>query len=171
MKSNFLSRWYVARTHPHAETKAARHLGRQGFEFYLPRYLKKRRHARRVEVVPRPLYPGYIFVAVDHEMQRWQPIQSTIGITRIMCSGDQPAAVPQEVVEELMRREDEFGMIQLERRVQFKPGDTVRVVTGAFSKYLGLYEGADERERVAILLSLLGRKVRVHLPSEMVEAA
>ena len=50
-------RWYVVRTQPHAESKASAHLGRQGFETYLPRYLKKRRHARRVETVQAPLFP------------------------------------------------------------------------------------------------------------------
>ena len=30
-------RWYVVRTQPHSENKASAHLGRQGFETYLPR--------------------------------------------------------------------------------------------------------------------------------------
>jgi hypothetical protein len=41
------SRWHVAQTHPHAEAKASLHLRRQGFEIYLPRYLKSRRHRVR----------------------------------------------------------------------------------------------------------------------------
>ena len=59
--------WYVAQTHPRAEMKASQHLGRQGFEVYLPRYLKKRRHARRTDTIAAPLYPGYLFVAIDLE--------------------------------------------------------------------------------------------------------
>ena len=43
--------WYVVQTQPHAETKASLHLVRQGFATYLPRYLKRRRHARRVDTV------------------------------------------------------------------------------------------------------------------------
>jgi transcriptional antiterminator RfaH len=164
-------RWYVAQTHPHAELKASLHLGRQGFEYFFPRYLKKRRHARRLETVAAPLYPGYVFVAVDIGIQRWRCIQSTIGISRIVCRGDQPAPVPEGVVEELKRRQDERGLIRLERRPRFNPGDSVRVVAGVFSEFLGLYEGMDERDRVAVLLNLLGRKVRVRLPSELVDAA
>ena len=34
-------RWYVVRTQPHSENKASVHLGRQGFETYLPRYLQE----------------------------------------------------------------------------------------------------------------------------------
>ena len=47
----------------------------------------------------------------------------------------------------------------------------VRIVEGAFSDCLGLYEGMTDRERIAILLDLLGRKVRVLLASELVEVA
>ena len=50
-------RWHVAQTHIHAELKATQHLKRQGFEVYLPRYLKRRRHARRVETVAAPPVP------------------------------------------------------------------------------------------------------------------
>lgn len=171
MNPTYSPRWYVAQTHPHAEVKASLHLTRQGFEIYLPRYLKKRRHARRVETVAAPLYPGYVFVAIDREVQRWRSIQSTIGVSRLVCRGDDPAAVPKGIIEELKHRQDESGLIRIERRARFNPGDTVRVVEGVFSDCLGLYEGMDDRERVAILLDLLGRKVRVVLASELVDAA
>ena len=58
-------RWFVAQSHVHAESKAAMHLGRQGFEVYLPRYRKQRRHARRIDVVATPLFPRYPFVSID----------------------------------------------------------------------------------------------------------
>jgi transcriptional antiterminator RfaH len=171
MNTIYRPRWYVAQTHPHAEAKASLHLARQGFEIYLPRYLKKRRHARRVETVAAPLYPGYVFVAIDRGVQRWRSILSTIGVSRLVCCGDDPAAVPEGIIEQLKRQQDENGLIRFERRARFNPGDTVRVVEGVFSDCLGLYEGMDDRERVAILLDLLGRKVRVFLASELVDAA
>jgi len=65
MSSSLSSRWYVVQTHSQAEAKACGHLQRQGFEIYLPKYLKRRRHARRTETVIAPLFPRYLFVAVD----------------------------------------------------------------------------------------------------------
>ena len=49
-------RWYVAQSHVHAESKAASHLCRQGFDVYLPRYrqrvaVQKVDHATREVVV------------------------------------------------------------------------------------------------------------------------
>jgi transcriptional antiterminator RfaH len=164
-------RWYVVQTQPHAEAKAAAHLARQGFATYLPRYLKSRRHARRVDTVPAPLFPRYMFVAVDVAAQRWRAIQSTIGVSRLVCHGDDPAAVNPGIIDGLRAREDARGFVRLERRIPFGPGDRVRVLQGVFSACLGLFEGVADRDRVAILLDLLGRKVRVTLDADMVTAA
>jgi transcriptional antiterminator RfaH len=165
------SRWYVVQTQPHAETKAMGHLIRQGFDAYLPRYLKRRRHARRVETIAAPLFPRYLFVTVDMETQRWRSIHSTTGVARLVCNGDDPAPVPPEVVAALQRREDTGGFVTLERRQQFAPGERVRVVDGIFADNLGLFEGMADRERVAILLDLLGRKVRILLDEGAITAA
>jgi transcriptional antiterminator RfaH len=164
------SRWYVVQTQPHAESKAAEHLIRQGFGAYLPRYHKRRRHARRVELIAAPLFPRYLFVAVDLETQRWRAIHSTSGVSRLVCNGDEPAPVPPDVVPALQQRE-EAGFVKLERRPQFAPGERVRVVDGIFTDTLGLFEGMADRDRVAILLDLLGRKVRILLDEGAITAA
>jgi transcriptional antiterminator RfaH len=165
------TRWFVAHTHPHAEAKATAHLNRQGFEIYFPRYLKRRRHARRIETVAAPLFPRYLFVAIDLNVQRWRSIYSTIGVSRLVCNGEDPTPVPEGVVETLKQREDTTGFIKLDRRAPFRTGDKIRVLEGAFSSCLGLFEGMAERERIAILLDLLGRKVRVILDADLVAAA
>ena len=65
MTATPISSWYVVQTQVHAERKAAAHLNRQGFATYLPAYMKRRRHARQVQNVIAPLFPRYLFVAVD----------------------------------------------------------------------------------------------------------
>jgi transcriptional antiterminator RfaH len=163
-------RWHVAQTHVHAESKAAAHLLRQGYEIYLPRYLKRRRHARRVDNVPAPLFPRYLFVGFDLSA-RWRSIQSTQGVSHLVCHGNQPTVLPESVVAELRRREDANGFIRLDPPPLHLPGDKVRVVEGVFGDSFGLFEGMADRDRVAILLDLLGRKVRVVLDRESVAAA
>lgn len=162
--------WYIVRTHARAEVKAALNLERQGFPTYLPRYLKRRRHARRVEVVPAPLFPRYLFVAIDIASQRWRSIQSTFGVAQLVCNGDDPSTVSAAIVDELRKREDDKGYIQLVRR-GFARGEKVRVVEGVFSACFGLFEGMTDNERVTVLLDLLGRKVRVIMDRDAVAAA
>jgi transcriptional antiterminator RfaH len=165
------ARWFVAHTQPHAEAKAVANLERQGFATYFPRYLKRRRHARRIETVAAPLFPRYLFVAVDLGAQRWRSIYSTVGVTRLVCNGDEPSPVPDGVVAALRGREDTDGFIKLQSQPAFRPGAQIRVLDGAFASCLGLFEGIAERERIAILLDLLGRKVRIVLDADWVAAA
>lgn len=165
------SRWYVVQTQANAENKAVVHLGRQGFATYLPRYLKRRRHARRIDIVAAPLFPRYLFVEIDMGVQRWRSIYSTVGVSRLVSNGDFPAPVPDEVISSLKRRESTSGFVQLDHRPKFKAGDKVRILEGAFYDCLGIYDGMSDRERVEILLDLLGRKVRVLMNAEAIAAA
>lgn len=82
-----------------------------------------------------------------------------------------PAAIDDSIINGLRKREDAQGFIQLQRRPQFTSGDKVRVREGVFCDCLGLFESMGDRERVIILLDLLGRKVRVVLDEDYVAAA
>ncbi|AUC99949.1 transcriptional activator RfaH [Bradyrhizobium sp. SK17] len=165
------SRWYVVQTQVNAETKAAAGLVRQGFSTYLPRYQRRRSHARKVEIVSRPLFPRYLFVAIDVAAQRWRAIQSTLGVSHLVCVGDRPAAVENGTIDALKAREDEAGFIKLARGPAFSPGDKVRITEGAFVDSLALVEDASDHHRVAVLLNLLGRKVRVLVGADLIAAA
>jgi len=90
--------WYVVQTHTNSEAKAAENLRRQGYEVYLPQMRRWRSHARRRELVMRPLFPRYLFVRFDAETARWRAIFSTVGVSNLICEGDRPLAVPQPVI-------------------------------------------------------------------------
>jgi transcriptional antiterminator RfaH len=164
------AQWYVVQTQPNSEGKAAAHLLRQGFETYLPRYRKKRRHARKVDTVAAPLFPRYLFVSVDLASQRWRSIRSTVGVSTFVCNGETPATLAPDVVDQLRKREGDDGFIKLERNYSIAPGAPVRIRDGIFESCLGLFEETTDSERVTILLDLLGRKVRVVLDGESVVA-
>jgi transcriptional antiterminator RfaH len=162
--------WYAVQTQSRAEKKACAHLARQGFDVYLPRFQKKRRHARRVDYVSAPLFPGYLFVAIDMATQRWRCVNSTVGVCRLVCNGDTPAIVDPGIIDAMKGRHDEFGLIKLDKP-RFAAGAMVRVIDGIFLDLLGIYEGMPDQQRVAILLNLLGRKVRVELGIDSLAAA
>jgi transcriptional antiterminator RfaH len=163
--------WYAVHTHPRGELKALAHLRRQNYQVYLPRYAKKVSHARRIERVLRPFFPRYLFVRLNLAIEGWRPIRSTFGVTDIVHFGDRPTPLPSGVIEDLKCHEQDDGCITFKRQNAIKKGDAVVVLSGPFSRLLGFCEQVTENERVAILLDLLGRKVRVLLDSEAVEAA
>lgn len=171
MSISCASKWCVVHTHPGAEAKAAEHLRRQGFATYLPRFRRTRRHARRVDTVAAPLFPRYLFVAVDVERQRWRCIQSTTGVTRLVCNGEMPACVDDGVVAELREREDAQGYVKLSPHLAWRPGAKIRMQTGPLFDCIGRFDGLADAERVNVLLDLLGRKVRVVVDAGWVTAA
>jgi transcriptional antiterminator RfaH len=164
-----MKRWYVAHTQVHAEERARLNLEQQGFRTYLPRYRRERRHARRRDIVRAPLFPGYIFVQLDPESAPWRSINGTFGVNYLICYGERPAAVPEGVVEEIAARENEEGLIELQPK-RFRKGEALRIVSGALADCLGFFEKMADRERVVLLLELLGRKVRVETPLNSVAA-
>jgi len=156
--------WYAAHTHVGAEAQALRHLERQGFSTYLPRYRKRRRHARRTDWVQAPLFPRYLFVWMDVARERWQAIQSTIGIHYLICSDGKPLPVADQILEELKLREDEGGLINMAAQNPFRRGEKVRVLEGVLLDKIGLFQCSSDKERAIVLLRLLGRDLRVTLP-------
>lgn len=154
-------RWYVVHTQPNGEARADLNLRRQGFATYLPRYARRRSHARRREVVKRPLFPRYLFVGLDVARDRWRAIHSTFGVNRLVLAGEAPLPVPEGVIDEIRAREDDEGLIALGLPAGVGPGSRVRLVDGIFADAKGVLERIADDRRVAILLELLGREVRV----------
>lgn len=161
--------WYAVQTHPAAEARAVGHLDRQGFETFYPRYHKQRRHARRIEMVEAPLFPGYVFVRLDLGVQRWRAVHSTLGVRRLVCSGELPLPVPGVVMDEIRARGGESGVVAFATPFSgLRPGAVVEITEGPFSECSGLLEEMDDQQRVILLLNLMGRPVRLAIAVEAV---
>lgn len=159
--------WYVVATKPNGECTALANLVKQGFAPYLPQIRTVRRHARRVEQVRRPLFPGYIFVSLDPQTARWRSINGTFGVRHILTNNGVPQAITGGFVEALMARE-EGGVIDLQEPA-FAAGDVVQVLDGPFAEQVGQIVSADQAGRVRLLLNLMGGDVASTLPADMVE--
>jgi transcriptional antiterminator RfaH len=166
-----MKQWYVIQTHAMAEEKVAFNLKRQGYNAYLPRYLKKRSHARRVDWVPRPLFPCYLFVEMDVETTQWQAIRSTIGVSHFICLGEFPAPVHEGIVEAIIAREDDRGHVGLSLDILFEQGQEVEITNGPLAEISAIFDCVDDKDRVYVLMDLLGRQVRVRVPLEAVQAS
>ncbi|MTD94652.1 transcriptional activator RfaH [Hyphomicrobium sp. xq] len=161
------SDWYVVQTLVRSEVKACANLERQGFTTYFPRYSKRRRHARRTEIVTAPLFPRYLFVKAETGLHRWRSINGTFGVSRIVEFGGEPACIDSDIVNGIRSRECE-GLVVLAPQV--RTGAAVRFRDGAFYESIGLVEEADDERRVLVLLDILGRKVRVNVDVAALEA-
>ncbi|MEQ8711310.1 MAG: transcriptional activator RfaH [Rhodospirillales bacterium] len=154
--------WFAVHTQPRAETKAAFHLLRQGYSVYLPTYLKKRRHARKTDIVKQPLFPRYLFVAIDGAKSGWRAINSTVGVLHIVSDGGRPAPLKETVIEDIRSRENADGYIEMTPK-PINRGQKVRIGEGPLKELSAVFDAEDDQARVTLLMDFLGRQVRVRM--------
>lgn len=158
-----MKQWYVVYTKTNGEQQAAVNLSNQGFEVYLPRYRKTRRHARRIEKIMRPLFPRYLFVRMGLNADDWRSVNGTRGVMHLVVFGETPPAVPELVMESLRERETADGAILLVNP-ETERGKSVGIASNAFDDVTGVFECMVDDQRAMILLNLLGQTVRVTTP-------
>ncbi|MCX7342917.1 MAG: transcriptional activator RfaH [Proteobacteria bacterium] len=163
--------WFVAHTQPLKELIAQQHLLEQGFEVYLPRFKKIRKHARKVEEVLLPLFPRYVFVGMDMEVARWRSVNGTRGISYLLTNNEYPTAMPNYVIQNLKSQETSDSIVPVSSLLTFTKGDKVRILDGMFKDQIATVEMFDANQRVRLLLSFMGRETRFALPDYAVEAA
>ncbi len=152
-------RWYVVCCQTRQEARADLNLRRQGFESWLPRLRQTRRHARRIDNVLVPLFPGYLFVSLDLDQQPWRSINGTFGVRRLLCENERPAPLVQGFIDTLRETVDEDGLVAVPKD-DFKCGDQVRLIAGPFADMVGTLARLTDKDRVAVLLNVLGREVQ-----------
>jgi len=166
-----VAHWIAVQTQPHREQIARYNLLEQGYDVLLPVFLKERRHARKVDIIEAALFPGYLFVELA-DGRPWSPINGTRGVTRVLATGGgTPLYVPQPIIADLQSRLErgEFSA-KLAPAARFKNGDVVRITSGPFEGFSGLYQGT-AAQRVAVLVDMMRQKVVVRLSEGQVEAA
>lgn len=163
-------RWFVVQSKPSQERLALQQIQNQGFQAYFPYYEKEGRDGINRAL---PLFTGYLFVAFDFETQPWRPLISTRGVKRLVgCTADHITPLPHGLVEQMMERSPS-GKITLdlasEAVARFKRGQAVKVRTASADIEAQFISQA--QNRVTLLLTFLGRPVKVNVPAHVVRPA
>jgi transcriptional antiterminator RfaH len=159
--------WNLIHTKPRLESSASQNLMRQGYEVYLPLITREKLYKGRLSVVNEPLFPRYLFVKLSgkSESKGWSPIRSTIGVSRIVVFGTEPAKVDLAVVERIRAYE---LLQQLNPNKYFTEGDKVHLTEGPFAGLDAVYQMSDGNSRAYVLIELLSKSVRLQVdPSKL----
>ena len=163
------SAWIVVNSQPHREHIALENLARQEFHAYCPLMRKRVRHARRTQEVLRPLFPGYLFVRVNPDLQRWRPILSTYGVRTLVCCGERPSFLDDGFVEGLKARAVDGAIVRPAR--PYAPGQQVKMAGGAFDGLIATILEMDDKDRLVVLMDLLNRPTKVKVDAQSVTPA
>ncbi|PZX45770.1 transcriptional antiterminator RfaH [Roseinatronobacter thiooxidans] len=156
--------WFLAQFKPNSHNIAERNLTRQGFRTFLPMQEETKRAHGRFATHMRPLFPGYLFVALDVLRGGWRSVNSTYGITRLVSLGKEPTPVPLDLVSQLMLRCDRDGRLLPPKPLQ--PGDEVMLTKGPFTDFVATIERIAPDRRVYVLMEMMGAQTRVAVSAE-----
>jgi len=151
--------WFLAQYKPNSHRIAERNLTRQGFRTFLPMQEETKRVRGKFATRLRPLFQGYLFVALDPRQGGWRAINSTYGITRLVSLGQEPTPVPLDLVSQLMLRCDASGQLLPPRLLH--PGDQVTLTKGPFTDFVATIETIAPGRRVWVLIEIMGGETRV----------
>jgi len=160
--------WYLIYTKQRQESVALNNLVRQGYEVYFPVVRQTSKRHRQSIAAVLPLFPRYLFIRLDAVTDNWGPIRSTLGVISIVRFGQQAARVPDDLIDLLRESEDGQGMQVLPVK-EFSPGSRVRIVEGVLAGYEGVFLAKSGRDRVAVLLDILGKQTRTVIDAHTIE--
>ncbi|SEB85572.1 transcriptional antiterminator RfaH [Rhizobiales bacterium GAS191] len=151
--------WSVAQLQPHRTQVAMHFLELNGFEPYVPRIrttARKNGHDGSTW-----LFPGYGFIHI--EMQ-WRAAARCPGVLKLILIDGRPARLAGKIIDALRAREGASGVIELPTRAEFMRGDSVRILRGPLRDQTGVFEDMLPKERVSVLLAILGSPRSLILP-------
>ena len=174
-----MQQWCVVRAEPSRERVARRWITRAAYEVWLPECVVRRKcrwkgdfaeHARG------PLFPGYLFVRFDPGARQWREIDEMIGVIGVLCNAEAPMAVPEREMTDLQRlAAADGGVFKIDagrRRPLYITGEPLRVTDeeSAWGGHVGLYV-AEHKDRITLLLDILGRSMPISFSEAQVEPA
>ena len=165
-----LKQWFVVYTKPSQETLAEENLKRQGYEVYYPRIKHECRRRGRWTSSIDPLFPRYLFVKLEQGKDNFVPIRSTYGVANLVRFGCKPIAVPNSVINIIKERENYTQGVHIIQR-RWKPGMEIEIAEGPFAGLKGIFLAQNAKERVIILLQMLGRENKVKVTRDFIVPA
>ena len=158
-------RWYVVRTMPRSEFRAAGELDRDDSEVFAP-LINTPLAGKFPGSSPSaaPLFPGYIFVRTDLKANGWPSFRSSQHIIGLLNFNGEVPWLPDELITELKQQCNRInGEGGIWRR--YEPGDWVQVVSSTFQGLAQVVEdGKTAQTPVRVLLQLFERLVPVQVP-------
>jgi len=164
--------WYVLHTYSGYEDAVAKNLKQRIesldmedkiFNVLVPKEKKIKIKDGKRKVVDEKIYPGYVLVEMIVTDDSWYVVRNTPNVTGFIGAGTTPLPVSLEEIENLKKK---IGVESPQFKIDFKVGDSVKIVDGPFKDFDGRVSDIDEeRGKVKVLVNMFGRDTPVELDS------
>jgi len=168
--------WYVVHTYSGYENKVKANLEKriesmnmEGkiFRILVPMEDEIEIKDGKKKVSKRKVFPGYVLVEMYMTDDSWYVVRNTPGVTGFVGSGSKPIPLSDEEARQIIRQ---MGGEDFRARIDFSPGESVRVISGPFENFIGQIEEINmEKSKVRVMISMFGRETPVELDFTQVE--
>ena len=159
------SKWLLVYTKAKEEQRAKKNLENQGFEIFLPMIAVAKENQSK-SITLKAMFPGYLFVKINTELDKWNRIKSTRGVSHLVVFGQRFAEIPNQVITYLKSEADEYGIFRQKiMRQEFQKGDKLVIEKGMFKDKEATFLAKKSKERVRILLRFVNHLISADIPA------
>ena len=127
--------------------------------------MHKKQIVKRATVVTQaePLFSRYLFIQLDTNLsgKSWSPIRSTLGVSKLVVFGTEPARVDSGVIHLFKQREIS---VAADVTPLFQTGEQVTIMQGPFAGLNATFQMSDGDMRAMVLIDVLNQFSKLKLP-------
>lgn len=115
------------------------------------------------KIVPRKIFPGYVFLKMIMNDETWYVVRNTRGVTSFVGPGSKPVALTEQEVLSM-------GIESFSETCDISNGDIVLIKDGPFAKSTGVVKEVNPNKRTIIVnVNFFGRETPVELDFTQVQ--
>jgi transcriptional antiterminator NusG len=171
-------KWYVAHALSGHENKVCKSLKERIFnhnmesffsQIYVPEESIVSNVKGKKRTIKKKFFPGYILIKMIMNDRTWHLVKDTDKITGFIgASKNIPTPMSDEEAAFLTNQVAE-GFKRPKASSNFAEGDSVRVIEGPFTSFIGTIETVNEKGKIRVQVSIFGRPTPVELDFTQVE--
>ncbi len=117
----------------------------------------------------RKFFPGYVLVKMEMSDEAWHLVKNTPKVTGFVGTGNRPVPLSDAEVDRIVKQIS-VAAEKPKPKLEFRIGETVRIVDGPFSKFTGeVDEVNQDRSTLKVMVVIFGRATPVELEFLQVE--
>ena len=162
-----LMRWFAVQTRPRHEKKVARELLGKSVCNFLPLLSEKHSWSDRQREVQMPLFPGYVFVRLQDDLDGRIPVLRTMGVVGFVGGRGLGSAIPDDQIQAIQSVLD--AKVPVGPYPFLKIGQMVRIIGGSLDGVKGIIAGKNGDASLVISIEMIQRSIAIRVAGYRVE--
>jgi transcriptional antiterminator NusG len=171
-------KWYIARTKTGQENKVVKALKERIVSAKLTNYFADimtpedsvtTNISGKKRTLKKKIFPGYVLIKMVMNEQTWHLVRGIDKISGFVGgTTEKPIPISDEEAA-FMTKQNSQGFKRVKTSLDFSEGESVRVIEGPFTSFVGVVESVSDKGKIKVSVSIFGRPTPVELEFSQVE--